>query len=300
MLINKQEARLRSGWRIFVFFIASAVIVSVLSILFLNQLDGVWESPLNNLTGCLVILLTTYFTAKYIDRRPCAGFGLLPIKWTETGIGFLSAALMIGLIIAVLYSFSYVQISQLMHVKSSEATFAYVFAVQMVRYASGSIMEEVFSRGFLMKNLAEGFNGALVSETAAVLLAALLSASIFGVLHVFNPGATILSTVNLILIGILFTVPVLFTGRLWFSIGLHAGWNITQNNIFGMPNSGKATEVSWMMLRTEGSDWMTGGSYGIEGGLVCTCVTIIAIGLMLVLYRRRGMAVIYTAAYKKR
>ena len=57
-------------------------------------------------------------------------------------------------------------------------------------------------------------------------------------------NASLLSSLNLILLGLLFGWMVIKTGKLHFSIGLHAFWNIFQNNVFGFANSGKSSVVS--------------------------------------------------------
>jgi len=72
------------------------------------------------------------------------------------------------------------------------------------------------------------------------------------------------------LIGLVFAVPVMRTGRLAFSVGLHAGWNIFQNVIYGLPNSGKPSRVAFMQCQLVGPELATGGNFGAEGGLVVT------------------------------
>jgi len=58
---------------------------------------------------------------------------------------------------------------------------------------------------------------------------------------------------------------------LWFPLGVHWSWNWALGSFFGLPISGLSL-VSNPLLRGEdlGPAWLTGGSYGIEGGIVST------------------------------
>ena len=72
------------------------------------------------------------------------------------------------------------------------------------------------------------------------------------------------------------------TGRIWMPIGLHAAWNFTQGSIFGFPVSG-ATDWSEGLVRQAevGSDLITGGAFGPEGGLVGIAFRFVVIGLIV-------------------
>ena len=106
-----------------------------------------------------------------------------------------------------------------------------------------------------------------MNRRGAVLLAAAATSLLFGLLHLLNPGASLLAVVNLTLLGLLFALPMIVTGRLSLSIGLHMGWNIFQNNVFGLPNGGKPSNTSLLVTQDVGPAIWTGGSFGPEGGL---------------------------------
>jgi hypothetical protein len=52
---------------------------------------------------------------------------------------------------------------------------------------------------------------------------------------------------------------------------LHFAWNFTQTTIYAFPTSGLAFEDRklWVLEQT-GPDWITGGAFGPEGGLLAT------------------------------
>ncbi len=108
-------------------------------------------------------------------------------------------------------------------------------------------------------------------------LPALLSALLFGYVHLGNPSVAPGFTFwNTALAGLWFAVAFWRTRSLWFVLGLHWAWNWTQGALLGIPVSGITEVVEQPLLRaTEtGSDFITGGAYGIEGGAACTIVIV--------------------------
>lgn len=108
-----------------------------------------------------------------------------------------------------------------------------------------------------------------------VWLVVLLSAGLFGYVHLGNPsvvrGFTFFNTT---LAGVWFALAYWRTGSLWFVLGLHWSWNWAQGALLGIPVSGIRTVAEQpLLIATEtGSDLLTGGAYGIEGGAACTVV----------------------------
>jgi membrane protease YdiL (CAAX protease family) len=66
-----------------------------------------------------------------------------------------------------------------------------------------------------------------------------LSALLFGALHLMNPNATPFAALCIAIeAGLMLAAFYILTGRLWVSIGVHAGWNFTQGWVFGAAVSG--------------------------------------------------------------
>jgi hypothetical protein len=118
--------------------------------------------------------------------------------------------------------------------------------------------EELFSRGYVLQNLADGLN-----LPAAIFLSSVL----FSAAHLSNPGASLASIVGILAAGYFLAYGYVRTRQLWLPIGLHIGWNFFEGPIFGFPVSGMVT-YPLLMHAQAGPDLITGGAFGPEAGLI--------------------------------
>lgn len=143
--------------------------------------------------------------------------------------------------------------------------------------------EEVVFRGALYR---------VVEGSLGTVLALVISAALFGLVHADNPGAGNLGAVSAGLAGMLLGVCYTLTRRLWLPIGLHIGWNYAQV-VFGTPVSGttRLTEAAWFRGELVGSELLTGGAYGVENSLVCIALIVVVTAAGLVVGWRGGLLV---------
>lgn len=139
------------------------------------------------------------------------------------------------------------------------------------------ILEEVIVRGVVLRLVWRAF-GPVAAFVASGLL--------FGAGHIANPGATVFTTACVAIeAGVMLGSFYALTGRLWLSIGVHAGWNFTQGYIFGALVSGGdfGASLATSTPRPGTSIWLTGGAFGPEASLpafaVCSTVGAIVIWL---------------------
>jgi membrane protease YdiL (CAAX protease family) len=119
-------------------------------------------------------------------------------------------------------------------------------------------------------------------------LALAISALLFGLAHLANPGADVLSSLAVALeAGILLTAAYMVTRRLWFPIGIHISWNFTQSGVFGIPTSGVDSK-GYLQGHLQGSPILSGGTFGAEGSVVAVLVCSIAGLCMLWRARTKG------------
>jgi len=118
--------------------------------------------------------------------------------------------------------------------------------------------EEVLFRGIVFRMIDDRWG------TAVGLIA---SALIFGFVHITNSNATVWSSLAIAVeAGLLLGAAYKWSGTLWVPIGIHWSWNYFQGPVFGFAVSGNGTQ-SLITPVIQGSDWLTGGSFGAEASI---------------------------------
>jgi membrane protease YdiL (CAAX protease family) len=147
----------------------------------------------------------------------------------------------------------------------------------------GAAFEELLFRGVIFR---------LTEEWTGTWIALAVSAVIFGLVHVGNPGATWVSTIAIALeAGILLAAAFVVARNLWFPIGLHFAWNFFEGPIYGTQVSGHVFGASALIAHVNGPPLLTGGSFGPEAGLfaILPCLGVAA-ALLFVAVRRAKVA----------
>ncbi|MDD4645441.1 MAG: type II CAAX endopeptidase family protein [Bacteroidales bacterium] len=108
-----------------------------------------------------------------------------------------------------------------------------------------------------------------------------LSALIFGFLHIWNPNATLFSSISIALTaGVILGMLYVITRQLWVPIGMHIGWNFTLGGIYGASVSGG--EPNGLLNSSfSGPEWLTGGAFGPEASVI-TVVVFVVFGFFLI------------------
>jgi membrane protease YdiL (CAAX protease family) len=260
-------------------FFASQIIVSYLS--FIINHAGYSKANGSNydsstmlislyLTAVVIVIFVLY--AVFVQKRSLRGLGFAVkrIKIAKEygrglliGLGMMSAVVL-GEIIIGGVGFTGISLSA-----NTVPLILLIFAGYMIQ----GMEEEVVTRGFLMISVARRY-----PVWAGVLTNALL----FGLFHIFNPGATAFSVINTVLHGILYSMFFLKRDSIWLDGGVHSGWNFSQSCIFGQHTSGMPLMASvFSMTSPTGKSILTGGDYGLEAGIVSTVVSVIVFILLL-------------------
>lgn len=133
--------------------------------------------------------------------------------------------------------------------------------------------EEILCRGYLMTSIA---------RKSPMWAAILANSLIFAVLHLLNPGMNVIAFVDIFLSGCIFSVYVARRGNLWGACAMHTFWNFCLGNVFGINVSGMPITTSILFTEElEGNSLITGGVFGLEGGIVSPIVQLAVLLLML-------------------
>ncbi len=141
------------------------------------------------------------------------------------------------------------------------------------------VLEEVVMRGIVFR---------LLEQSLGSWIALAISAAIFGLLHLLNPGTTLLNAGSVMVeAGVMLAAAYMVTRRLWFCIGIHIAWNFTEGGIFSVAVSGGDIK-GLLQAKLTGADWLTGGAFGVEGSIVAVAICSAAGILLAVAAVRRG------------
>lgn len=245
------------------------------------------------------VVLATWVAVRWIDRRPRGrrfadlGLHLSPGWWGEAGLGLLLGLALMALVFALHWLAGWIEVAGFFSVHLPELPFGLALLGPALAFTVIGVTEEVIFRGYILRNSAEGMRGIMnqtpAGDSGAVVAAWVVSSLLFGLYHIFNPNATWISTLNLILVGMLFGLPVVLTGRLGLAIGLHIAWNFAQGTIFGFPVSGNEFgSVAFIVTHRQGPALWTGGEFGPEAGLVGLLAILLGCLLIATWARRRG------------
>jgi membrane protease YdiL (CAAX protease family) len=214
----------------------------------------------------IVVLGVSLGTFVILYKRPISQMGFALPKW---GLRLLYGAL-VG-IAAITVCFAVFVLAGWGKIR--KLNFSSAIVPEVIFYAILFIFvgfaEETLTRGYLMTALKTTRNKWFILFAPAIT---------FSVLHFSNPNFNPIAAINIFVIGIAFGMMFIQTGSLWMPIGYHITWNYFQGVVYGMPVSGIAAP-SLVSLEVNGPEVLTGGSFGAEGGLICTFVSLAVIAV---------------------
>ena len=111
----------------------------------------------------------------------------------------------------------------------------------------------------------------VLAETYPIWLAVGINGLLFGLVHAANPGFTWLGMLNISLAGMLFSLFTIHYKSISWAIGIHLGWNFAQGILFGYKVSGTDTP-GLLIAKPTGIYYLSGGTFGVEGSIICTLV----------------------------
>lgn len=216
-----------------------------------------------------VIIAYIYFFEK-LEKRSIKEFSVKGVAKMII-IGILIGAVLQSLTMLVIVLYGGFEIVSVNAVSNMITPFAIAFSV--------AIFEEILIRGIIFRIMEEKF-GSYISL--------LISAIIFGALHLVNPNSTIISSLCVGMeAGVLLGVAFIYTRNLWFPIAIHFAWNFVQSGVFGAITSGNEKNSSLLTTKITGLPIITGGEFGPEGTIQAIAFCFLASFILLQLCKNR-------------
>ncbi len=274
--------RLRSGWRLLIFALVYLCLLFLLStavrigyaiaIQFVPtpSLRSYFENFIFRLMLLAAALIAGMLCTRWLEGLPWRAMGLsLHAGWLRD--------LLIGSVLGVASLAMATGIATvgggLSFTVSGRAAFPQVgqtLVFSAVLFIFAALAEEALFRGYPLQTM---------TRAGLIGLGVLITSFAFAGLHFGNPNLKQgLPYLNLVLAGVWLAIAYLRTRSLWFPLGIHWAWNWALGSLFGLPVSGITDLAPNPLLHGTdlGPPWLTGGTFGIEGGLACTITLIVS------------------------
>ncbi|MBK8640706.1 MAG: CPBP family intramembrane metalloprotease [Saprospiraceae bacterium] len=262
--------------KIIIGLLVCGVIVSVGQFLVGKLLDlTVLDKDIKNLIAGIVVAILAIVSYIYLytfyEKREITEF-------TKNGI---IKSLTIGIILGVVLQCLTILVIYLKGGYSIVTINPILFLVPPLTMAfTSAIFEETLMRGIIFR---------ITEEKLGSYFGLIISAVIFGAMHLANPNSSMTAAIGLaIQAGLLLASAYIYARNLWFPIAIHFAWNFTQSAIFGANVSGNTISKTLVTSKIEGAEWFTGGQFGPEGSIQATAFCFIATVILLILSHKEG------------
>lgn len=262
--------------KIIIGLIVCGGIVVVGQILVQKALDLTsFDKDLKNLISGIIVAILVIFSYiylfKFYEKRKISEFSKKGII-KNLSIGILLGVILQSLTILVIFlkgGYSVISINPI----------AFIIPPLTIGITS-AIIEETLFRGIIFR---------IPEEKLGSYISLLISALIFGALHLANPNSSLTAGIGLaIQAGLSLGAAYIYSRNLWFPIAMHFAWNFTQSAIFGANVSGNAISKTLITSDISGAEWFTGGQFGPEGSIQATIFGLITTIVLLVLSHKEG------------
>ena len=273
--------RLRSGWRlllfVLVFLAALFILASVLRVAYFALVQYGPTIPYADFIADVIFRLTMMLAA--------LGAGYVCARWLE-GLPWRSLGLTIhhgwfrDLLLGCVIGFASLAVAVIIATAAGGLRFSFGGSAMMnaVLRAFISTTPLLFVAALAEEALFRGYPLQTLTRAQLAWLGLLLTSVPFGLVHLTNPNVVPgVTFANTAIAGIWLGVAYLRTRSLWFPLGVHFAWNWALGWFFGLPISGINLVAHPFLKGTDlGPAWLTGGTYGIEGGVACTVALIVS------------------------
>lgn len=264
--------QLRSGWKL----ILVTIIACIFMIISVTALEKCNMNDKYGITMFVSFVISVLIMLKFIDKKELGYIGIKSLKYyyKDLILGLIIGAVLVTLNVILLLltgdaSFS----SEILNINVSNSLLKGFLILIVVGFA-----EETLFRGYFIMTL---------QQMGKWWISILFSSIIFALLHGgLNDNVTYIGVVNILLAAILLGYMFIKTQSIWMPVGLHITWNYFQGYIFGVQVSGRALGEGLYTLNAKDTI-MTGGDFGLEGGLANTIVLVAALILMCIYFKKK-------------
>ena len=264
--------KLKIFGRIVIFILICFSSILILNILF----SGVNYIMLDQGISLISLLIATKINMHFFEKKKMIDIGLRFSAGNKRdlllGVIIPFVMLLIIFLFYIIFGFGYVVTGNISFVDDLLLAFPFYIFV--------AFNEEILFRGYIFQKFIE-----LTNKYVALFLLSVC----FGIAHLFNPNVSVLGVINIVLAGVFFSACYIKTNSLWLPISMHFTWNFVCGIGFGFPVSGTNRFDTLIRFIQTGPEWITGGSFGPEGGIIVTVLLLVT--TLLIFYNKKLFAV---------
>ena len=260
-------SELRAGWRLLIFLAIVIALINASNLMVRRVLHGADNTTLffvREVMDFLIFLLASWIMGR-IEARTIADYGLprggmfRGQFWQGVLLGFASiTGLLVAMRVVGVFYFGRIALHGA-DIWKWAIVYTFVFILVALR-------EEFRGRGYGLFALSAGIG---------FWPAAILSAAFFGYSHHGNSGEDWIGLFNAGAFGLLACLLLRRTGNLWMPIGLHMAFDWGETYFYGVANSGQTLPGHLLNSSSSGPAWLSGGTVGPEGSLLCTLMIVV-------------------------
>ncbi len=287
-LFLNSAGRLRSGWRVTIFVVGFSLLVELLFLVaFLvaslisggsaqNFLVTQWGYLVQGVILLFSALFVGWMCGALIEKLPFAALGWARHRGWLRDLLYGSLIGVASLVLATAiaktrggFVFSFNATGMYWSLTRTLVGSAFVFIL-------AAAAEETVFRSYPLQTL---------TRARLFMVGAILTSLAFAYAHLGNPNLNVpnaypsLAFANTALAGFWLAIAWWRTRSLWLPLGIHWSWNWAMGSVLGLPVSGITSLAPTPLLRAtdNGPAWLTGGAYGIEGGVACTVALVVSL-----------------------
>lgn len=238
-------------------------------ILDLTTIDKNFRNLIRGIVASLFVILTYIQFYRKCEEREITEFsskGFLK----NIVLGMLIGTALQCMTIMVIFFWGNFQIISVNPISFLITPFAVAFSV--------AIFEEILLRGIIFR---------IAEEKLGSHISLLISGIIFGTVHLMNPNSTLISSLCIGLVGVIFGASYIYSRSLWLPIGIHFSWNFVQSGILGAITSGNEKTSSLFNTNISGAELITGGAFGPEGTIQATLFWLLVAIVFMILITKQ-------------
>jgi len=264
-----------------VLFVGLAIVLGQMLLNLLRTALSITNPAIANALAFVLITPLTYFAyvfyVRWFEGRTATELGFSN-AWKEFGIGALIGFGLFCLVILVLWLMGYYRVT------SFELVTLTLFGSLLGAFVSAWAQELIF-RATIYR---------ITEEWLGTWWALIISALLFGLIHLTSAGATFVSALAVALeAGVILGAAYTLTHRIWMALGLHMAWDFANDGIFGVGIAGQtgAKLTGLLQATLNGPKLFTGGNLGVEASILTLIFMLLAGILILRIAYRNGQFV---------